>query len=306
LRSIPCLWYTIYSVVIEVRYRGRVYAERDIEDVREIIARHPGASRFFLSKELCRLWNWTQPNGTPKDMVCRGLMLLLEREGLITLPARKRELPWLFRERTEPPRIAVDTAPVAGPLSDLFPLDLCMVRRTPGERLYQSLIRHYHYLGYTRPVGEHLEYVLFSHDRPIACIGFSSAPRHIGARDRHLGWKGEERIANLHKIAVNTRFLIMPWVRVPHLASHLLGRTARRISRDWERVYHHPVVWLETFVDPERGFKGTCYKAAGWKWLGLTTGRGKSANSRTPNRSLKHVFGYPLARDFRKALYGVL
>jgi hypothetical protein len=291
---------------IEIRYRGRVYTERDIESVREIIARHPGASRFFLSKELCRLWNWTQPNGTPKDMVCRGLMLVLDREGLITLPVKKRELPWLFRGRTEPPVIPVDAAPVAGPLSALFPLDLCMVRRTPGERLYQSLIRSYHYLGYTRPVGEHLEYVVFSHDRPIACIGFSSAPRHIGARDRHLGWKKEERIANLHKIAVNTRFLILPWVRVPYLASHLLGQTARRISCDWERVYHHPIVWLETFVDPMRGFKGTCYKAAGWTWLGLTTGRGKNNNSRKPTRSLKAIFGYPLTRDFRRALYGVL
>jgi hypothetical protein len=288
---------------IEVRYRGNVYAEREIEDVREIIARHPHESRFFLSKELCRLWNWTQPNGTPKDMVCRGLMLLLDREGLITLPARKRELPWLSREKGEPPELTVDDAVVARPLSALT-LDLFMVRRTPKERLYQSLIHHYHYLGYTRPVGEHLEYIAFCAGRPLACIGFSSAPRHIGVRDRHLGWTREERIANLHKIVVNTRFLILPWVTVPHLASHLLGQMARRISADWERIYHHPVVWLETFVDPERGFRGTCYKAANWTYLGLTTGRGKNDQTGTPNRSLKYVFGYPLKKDFKKALYG--
>ncbi len=125
-------------------------------------------------------------------------------------------------------------------------------------------------------------------------------------RDRYLGWTKEERIANLHKVSVNTRFLILPWVRVPHLASHLLGRMAKRISRDWERIYYHPVVWLETFVDPERGFTGTCYKAANWKYLGLTTGRGKNDTTKKPNRSLKYVFGYPLARDFKKALYGVL
>ena len=181
-----------------------------------------------------------------------------------------------------------------------------MVRRTPEERLYQSLIHHHHYLGYTQPVGEHLEYIAFSEGRPVALIGWSSAPRHIGARDRHLGWNKEERIANLHKIAVNTRFLILPWIEVPHLASHLLGRTARRISRDWMRIYRHPIVWLETFVDPEKGFKGTCYKAANWRYLGLTTGRGKNDQTRRPNRSLKYVFGYPLARDFRKSLYGVL
>jgi Domain of unknown function (DUF4338) len=291
---------------MEVRYRGKVYTEREIEDVREIIARHPHESRFFLSKELCRLWNWTQANGTPRDMVCRGLMLLLDREGLIALPPKKRELPWLSFKRAAPPESPVDDAAVAGPLSDLLPLHLSMVRRTPDERRYQSLIHHYHYLGYTRPVGEHLEYIAFCAGRPLACIGFSSAPRHIGARDRHLGWTKDERIANLHKIAVNTRFLILPWVKVPHLASHLLGQVAKRMPRDWERVYRHPIVWLETFVDPERGFTGTCYKAANWKCLGLTTGRGKNDQTRKPNRSLKYVFGYPLIRDFRKALYGIL
>jgi hypothetical protein len=287
---------------VKIRYRGRVYTEQEIEDIREVIARHSDESRFFLSKEVCRLWNWTQPNGTLKDMVCRGLMLLLDREGLIALPPQKRELPWLSRGRTEPPEVAVDDT--AGPLSTLLPLDLSMVRRTPKERLYKSLIHRYHYLGYTQPVGEHLEYIAFSEGRPIACIGFSSAPRHIGARDRYLGWAGEERIANLHKIAVNTRFLILP--RVPHLASYLLGQIAKRISLDWERIYGHSLVWLETFVDPMRGFTGTCYKAANWRYLGLTTGRGKNDNTGKPNRSLKYVFGYPLARDFRKALYGVL
>jgi hypothetical protein len=290
----------------EIRYRGKVYGEQDVQDIRELIDQNPGQSRYFVSKELCRLWNWTQANGTPRDMVCRGLLLLLDREGRITLPPKKRELPWLSRARTAPPPKAVDMTPVAGPLSPLVPLDVAMVRRTPAERLYQSLIRQYHYLGYTQPVGEHLEYIAFSHDRPIACLGFCSAPRHIGVRDRCLAWTKEERIANLPKIAVNTRFLILPWVRVPHLASHLLGRMARRIGRDWERVYHHPIVWLETFVDPARGFKGTCYKAAGWTYLGLTTGRGKNDQTGRPNRSRKYVFGYPVEKDFRKALYGVL
>lgn len=291
---------------IEFRYRGRVYSEREIDDIREVIARNPGQSRFFLSKELCRLWNWTQVNGTPRDMVCRGLMLMLHREGLITLPSRKRDLAWLSSERSAPPEVAVDAAPVVGPLSALLPLDLRMVRRTPWERLYQSLIHHHHYLGYTRPVGEHLEYIAFSEGRPLACIGFCSAPRHIGVRDRYLGWTQEERIANLHKIAVNTRFLILPWVKVPHLASYLLGQSAKKVSSDWERIYHHPIVWFETFVDPARGFTGTCYKAANWKYIGLTTGRGKNDNTRKANRSLKYVFGYPLKKDFRSAIYGIL
>ncbi|MFB3902410.1 MAG: Druantia anti-phage system protein DruA [Acidobacteriota bacterium] len=292
---------------IEVRYRGRVYGEREIEEVRQIISRNPGQSRYFLSKELCRCWNWTQPNGTLKDMVCRGLMLELEREGLIVLPGQKRELPWLSRKRAHPSKPKLDDSLVAVSLSGLS-LDFSMVRRTARERLYQGLVQPLPLPG-LYPAGRRtpgILYIVFWQGRPLACLGWSSAPRHIGVRDRYLGWNRQQRLANLHKIAVNTRFLILPFVHVPHLASHLLGRMARRISGDWERVYHHPVVWLETFIDPQKGFKGTCYKAANWRYLGLTTGRGKNDNSGKPNRSLKYVFGYPLLTDFRKALYGVL
>jgi hypothetical protein len=289
-----------------IQYRGRVFGERQIEDVREIIARYRDKSRFFISKELCRLWNWTQTNGTPKDMVCRGLLLKLDAEGHIALPPQKRNPMWLLSRKKAPARIEVDDSPCEARLSGLLPLSLLVVRRTPFERLYRSLIHEHHYLAYVQPVGEHLEYIAFSHDRPIACIGWMSAPRHIGMRDRYLGWSPDERIANLHKIAINTRFLILPWIRVPHLASHLLGQMARRISRDWQKVYSHEIVWLETFVDPERGFTGTCYKAANWRCLGLTTGRGKNDDTRKANRSRKYIFGYPLKKDFKKALYGVL
>jgi hypothetical protein len=290
----------------EVRYRGKTYTDRELDEVRDLIAGNPGASRWFLSKELCRRWRWVQANGALKDMLCRGLLLALHRKGLITLPPLKQAPTSHLRGRRTPLDYAVDASAVACSVAELKPVTITMVRRTPHEHLYKSLIRQYHYLGYIQPVGEHLDYIAFSHDRPIACIGFSSAPRHIGARDRYVGWNKEERIANLHKIAINTRFLILPWIRVPHVASYLLGQTARRISADWERLYSHPIVWLETFVDPERGFKGTCYKAANWTYLGLTTGRGKNDNSRKPNRSLKYIFGYPLKKDFRKALYGVL
>lgn len=289
-----------------IHYRGRTFTERQIGDIRDLISSYPDKSRFFLSKELCRLWNWTQPNGTPKDMVCRSLLLKLHAEGHITLPAQKRIPTWLARRKKRSVEVEIDDSPCEVPLRLLLPLTILMVRRTPFEKLYRGLMDRYHYLGYTQPVGEHLEYMAFSGGRPMACIGWSSAPRHIGARDRYLGWAKEERVVNLHKIVINTRFLIVPWVRVPHLASHLLGQMARRISTDWERVYSHQIVWLETFVDPERGFTGACYKAANWTYLGLTTGRGKNDNSGKPNRSLKYVFGYPLAKDFRERLYGVL
>ncbi len=159
----------------------------------------------------------------------------------------------------------------------------------------------HHYLRYEQPVGEHLKYLAWTQGRPIACLAWSSAPRHLGSRDRFIGWNGEARRRNIRFIAYNTRFLILPWVTVPHLASHILGRIARQLSQDWEHLYQHPIYFLETFVDPER-FRGTCYRAANWVVLGRTTGRGKDDHTNRPNRSLKEVLGYPLTPRFRDLL----
>jgi len=175
------------------------------------------------------------------------------------------------------------------------------VRRTPREPLFNGLLEQHHYLGYTRPVGEHLKYLVFAEERVIACLAWSSAPRHLGPRDRFLGWSPEARRRNLPLIATNLRFLVLPWVRVPHLASHLLGRMARQLPDDGQHSYGHPLYFLETFVDPER-FRGTCYRAANWIVLGRTTGRGKNDQTGRPNRSLKEVLGYPLERRFRELL----
>jgi hypothetical protein len=287
-----------------IRYRGRWFTAKEIDEVRGIIAAHPDKSRWFLSREICRRWGWTQGNGVLKDMVCRGLLLRLATAGFVELPACRRETPYQFAHRKKPVQVQIDQTPLQSSLVDLKPLDLVQVRRTSWEGLYRGLIEQYHYLGYTRPVGEHLEYMAFSQGRVLACLGFCSAPRHIGCRDRYLGWTKEQRVQNLCRVIINARFLILPWVRVPHLASHLLGLMARRVSGDWQRVYNHEVVWLETFVDPARGFLGTCYKAANWIYLGQTTGRGKDDHTNRVNRSLKWVFGYPLRPDFREVLYG--
>lgn len=287
-----------------IRYRGKVFGPREIDEIREVIAVHRERSRWFISRELCRRWGWTQPNGILKDIICRGLLLHLEAQGLIELPPRGKIPPYHLSPHKKPAIVQVDQTPMEGKLSDLRPIELLQVRRTPLQKLYNSLIEQYHYLGYTRPVGEHLEYLALARGRVVACLGWCSAPRHIGCRDRYLGWTPEQRIKNLCRIVINTRFLILPWVKVAHLASHLLGLMARRIPRDWQEIYHHEVVWLETFVDPERGFLGTCYKAANWIYLGQTTGRGKNDQTRRPNRSLKDVLGYPLKRNFREALYG--
>jgi hypothetical protein len=285
----------------EWRYRGRVVTAEDILFIREFIAAHPDASRRRLSALLCEVWQWKQANGAPCDMICRGLLLMLHRAGEIELPAvRQTSLnPFVRRERPQPPLI--DQAPVSGSVSQLGPIELTQVRRTAQEPLFNSLIEHHHYLGYEQPVGEHLKYLVWAQGRPIACLAWSSAPRHLGSRDRYIGWSAEARRRNIRFLAYNTRFLILPWVTVPHLASCLLGRMARLLSQDWERLYGHPIYFLETFVDPER-FRGTCYRAANWVMLGRTTGRGKDDHTNRPNRSIKEVLGLPVHRRFREFL----
>ena len=231
------------------------------------------------------------------------MLLMLERAGQITLPPVSYVRHNSLAHRTRPEPMLIDKTPIDSPLRNLQPLAFEQVRRSAQEPLFNSLMEEHHYLGYEQPVGEHLKYVVWSQDRPIACLAWSSAPRHIGSRDRYIGWDAEARRSNIRFIAYNTRFLILPWVRVEHLASHILGRMVARISDDWQQMYGHPLYFLETFVDPER-FRGTCYKAANWVLLGRTTGRGKQSNSYVPNRSIKEVLGYPLTKLFRELLRG--
>jgi hypothetical protein len=284
-----------------LRYRGRNVSDEDIRYIRELIAANPCASRRTLSTKLCEAWQWRQANGRLRDMVCRGLLLMLDRAGRITLPpvGYVRHNPLAHRARPAP--ALIDATPIESRLRDLQPLEFQPVRRSADEPLFNSLMEQHHYLGYEQPVGEHLKYLVWGNSRPIACLAWSSAPRHLASRDHYIGWSGEARRRNLRFLAYNTRFLILPWVRVEHLASHILGRMAARISADWQRMYGHPVYFLETFVDPER-FRGTCYRAANWVLLGRTSGRGKQSNSYVPNRSLKEVLGYPLTPKFRDIL----
>lgn len=283
-------------------YRGRQVSAGDIEFIRRLIAEHPQLSRRRLSAKLCQVWNWVQPNGQPRDMVARSLMLELHRAGHIELPAQ-RFIPHnnAARHRAPEPELTLVAQPLECSLAQLGPLEIRQVRRTPAEKLFGSLMEAHHYLGYTQPVGEHLKYLVYAQGQPISALAFSSAPRHLGPRDRFIGWSGPQRRANIHLLAYNTRYLLMPWVKVPHLASHLLARVARQIASDWQALYGHRVYLLETFIDPER-FRGTCYRAANWIYLGLTTGRGKADQTRRANRSLKQLWVYPLRADFRRRL----
>ena len=238
-------------------------------------------------------------------MVARGLMLALHRAGHIELPPVRFTPPNPFGSRLSarptPQAVEVDRTPLCASLRELGPLTFCQVRRTPREALFNWLLASEHYLGYTQPVGEQLKYMVFAGERPVACLAWSSAARHLGPRDRFIGWSREARRRNIRFIGYHSRYLVLPWVRVPHLASHILGRMAALVPRDWERIYGHPVYYLETFIDPQR-WRGTCYRAANWFALGFTTGRGKASNSHRPNRPLKQVLAYPLDKRFRHLL----
>ena len=286
---------------VVLRYRGRSVRAADVAFIRQLLAEHPGDSRRALSQRLCRAWSWQQENGALCDMQCRGLMLALHRAGQIELPARRRTPNNPLVRRARRRLVAVEETPIRGRLAELGPLALHSVRRTEDEALFDSLIETHHYLGYTQPVGEHLKLLVKAHERPIACFAWSSAARHLGARDRYIGWSPAARRRNLRFVAYNSRYLILPWVEVRFLASHLLSRMTRALPATWEQAYGHAVYLAETFVDPDR-FRGTCYRAAGWQLLGQTTGRGKDDQTGRPNRSRKQVFGYALTRRFREAL----
>lgn len=284
------------------RYRGREIWPEDIALIQRLMAENPGWSRRRLSAEVCQAWQWVQPNGTLCDMVCRSLMLQLHRAGLIELPA-KRFSPHnnVVARATPQPWLPLWESVKPGSLADLGPLDIRQVRRTSQEALFGQLMQAHHYLRYTQPVGEHLKYLVLAGDRPVACLAWSSAPRHLKPRDQFIGWPAAVRRENLPLIAYNTRFLVLPWAQTPHLASHLLSRIARRISADWQQLYAHPIYLLETFIDPAR-FRGACYRAANWIYLGLTSGRGHNARTNRRDQPRKELWVYPLGADFRRRL----
>lgn len=280
-------------------FRGREMREPDVVFLREFIAQNPSLSRNALSIRVCQAWNWVQPNGQLRDQVCRSLMLALHRAGHIQLPeARQKAVNNAILHRRVEQLEFCDTTPMEGSLASLGPVEIRLVRRAEGEDAFNYLLSQYHYLSFSRPVGEHLKYLVLAGQRPVACMAWNSGPLKLNLRDQFVG--APRNSYHLHFIAYNSRYLIVPWVKVPHLASHILGRIARRISADWQALYHHPIYLLESFVDTER-FKGTCYRAANWTCVGRSEGRGTKSKARAQT-SIKELWVYPLSRDFRTQL----
>jgi hypothetical protein len=282
--------------------QGREITPEDITRIRELIAGNRHWSRWRLSKVLSAEWNWRNANGQLKDMAARSLLVKLNERGLITLPPRKQVPSNRMASRSI--QLPVwDRMPVCGPLQSLEPLTIREISSEPADRhQFSSALAEFHYLGYRGTVGENLQYVVTDADgRPLACLLFGSAAWKCRPRDEYIGWNPQQRARNLHYLTNNTRFLILPWVRVPHLSSRILGRVLRRLSSDWQKKYGHPIVLVETFVEQQR-FSGTSYKASNWILVGSTTGRSRQDREHTIRVPVKDVYIYSLARRFRQEL----
>lgn len=274
----------------------------NLHDIQCLMDENPDWGRTRLSQQLCTLWNWQGPNGQLKDMACRTMLLKLEGSGCITLPARQRKSTNAYRNRSLP-FISYSTEAINSALKNLRPLQISIINKEGADRaLFRGLLSAHHYLGLRNTVGENMQYLIRDQrGRPLSCVLFGSAAWKTESRDRFIGWDAATRERNLMYLTNNTRFLILPWVQVPHLASHLLAQISRRLSSDWEAKYGHSIYLLETFVERAR-FRGVCYQAANWICTGQTKGRTRNDRYTTIQAPVKDVYVYPLHPRFRQEL----
>jgi Domain of unknown function (DUF4338) len=284
--------------------QGRPFGPEQLAQIQSLLESNREWSRYRLSRELAVLWNWRTAQGQLKDMAARTLLLKLEAQEWIRLPERRRKSPTRSGQARLGDGSAMDQSPVQCALELLVPLQVHEVSQQ-GQRRWRAQLEacldRYHYLGYRSRVGQNLQYwVCDRQDRPVACVVFGAPAWLCAARDQWIGWSASQRAQQLGLIVNNTRFLILPWVRVAHLASHVLSLVSRRIRQDWQAKYQQPIWLLETFVDRRR-FAGTCYRAANWIHLGQTKGRGRQGDNGLWT-SIKDVYVWPLHRNFRRHL----
>jgi hypothetical protein len=277
-----------------ITVQGRQFDDAGLAEIQAVVDANPTWSRRRIADELVRRWDWKNAAGRLKDMSCRRMLARLELRGLVRLPTR-RQLPGRRRSRVIPVVEGIDQSEIAVPLSALQPVSLEVIRYgTDSARLFDGLLSQHHYLGYAYPIGANVRYLARGRDgRVLACAVWSSAALKVASRDAWLGWSREQRMAGLCRLANNTRFCVLPWVRVPHLASHLLGLMVRHLRTDWKIATGNTLALVETFVDESR-FRGTCYTAANWLDLGRTVGRTRDDRTRTITAPVKQVRVLPL------------
>jgi len=282
----------------------RTFTPSDLQLIRNIARDFHALSVTEIASTLCELLDWRRPNGKLKYIECRSMLEQLQTEGLLSLPAVRKTAP------SRPRRIEVKTESDAQPLltgtaGDYLPLLLRRVDKGELSSLWNQFVERYHYLKFRVPFGANLRYLIESQCRPgqyLACLLFSSPAWKMAQRDTWIGWSDQERRRNLQYIVCNSRFLVLPWVEVKNLATHVLSLAVRQIPHDWEQQYGYRPLLLETLVDPSR-FKGTCYRAGNWILLGQTQGRGRMDRShQADGRAVKDIYVYPLCRDARRRL----
>lgn len=287
-----------------LRFCGRIFSGEELHLMREIARDYAALGITEIARTVCELLDWKRTNGRLKDQECRQLLERLRDQGWLTLPAVRNSGP---RGPRQVQLTEASAAPctLEGSVGEFVPLELHVVEGRSESRLWTELIERYHYLGYRVPVGANLRYWLRSPktgDQVLACLLWSSAAWKMAARDAWIGWNQEQRVQNLQLLVNNSRFLILPGVRIRALASKILGQCARQLPLDWELRYGYRPLLLETLVDARR-FRGTCYRAANWIWVGQTQGRGRmDRKHRTHDLSPKDIYLYPLCRHVQQRL----
>lgn len=287
--------------------QGRELSQDDIKEINDFIKSNPAWTSWRISRELSERWNWRTLTGQIKDMACRTMLDKLHEKGLIVLPPKRKKRQKGSQQETATQIVfdfPVDAVePIHARLDELTPLRTTIVAaKSPDSRLLHQLLSSYHYLGFRTNVGETIGYLVRDrNEQVVACAVFGAAAWKTAPRDVFIGWSAELRAKRLSGIANNNRYLILPWVEVPHLASHVLGLLARRIRNDWIAKYGHPISLLETFVDRSR-FQGTCYRAANWQCVGQTQGRSRQDRFSKMHVPVKDIYLYPLTQNFRQEL----
>ncbi len=284
---------------ILLRYRGRDLTVSDIAMIREAIITDYARGRTYIGVQLCERWDWRQENGEYKAFAARDLLRRLERAGLVDLPPPQRVK--INRPKTYAQIPFFVPTPLGGGLADHPAPRLQEVQGAAEHTLWDYLLAHHHYLGRPGLVGEHLKQLVFIGEQVVGCLGWASAAWKIAPRDQHIGWSLAQRRARLPLLVNNVRFLILPWVRLPHLASKVLSLSVRALPASWQRRYGHAVHLAETFVDVSR-FAGTCYRAANWYCVGQTQGHAKRGHQYLPHGIVKSIYLYPLTRHWREVL----
>ncbi len=293
---------------IKLKFCGNPVTAEEFSLIKEMTEEFWGISRTELAETLCELMEWKRPNGRLKGVECRQFLEELEARAVIHLPKPRRGKPKGTRSKAGRSKQGEAEQPIKGSVKNVRPITLVKTETREDRELWKELVDRYHYLGFKTPFGACLRYLIRTvgqKPRTLGCMQFSSPAWALEQRDEWIGWDFETRKAQLQLIVQNSRFLILPWIEVKGLASHVLSKAARQISLDWELAFKRRPVLLETFVDPAK-FAGTCYRAANWIHLGETKGRGRMDREKSYQEPVRSIWVYPLVREFRAALLGEL